>query len=84
METCWVPGVNRLGGYGRWAFAELRDVYTMREDLGIEGRIHDEFEGMVGPLLRRARAEAGRGLIMAGGGQPDLGGIPRRKSAAPG
>ena len=55
METCWVPRVNRLGSYGRWAFAELRDVYTMQEDLGIEGRLHDEFEGMVGPLLRRAR-----------------------------
>ena len=84
METCWVPGVNRLGGYGRWAFAELRDVYTMQEDLDVGGRIHDEFEGMVGPLLQEARAEAGRNLVMAGGSQPDLSGIPRRKSAAPG
>ena len=32
-ETQWVPGVNRLGEYGRWAFVELRDVYSMREDL---------------------------------------------------
>jgi type III restriction enzyme len=23
METLWVPGVNQLGTYGRWAFAEL-------------------------------------------------------------
>ena len=23
METYWVPGVNNLGTYGRWAFAEL-------------------------------------------------------------
>lgn len=24
----WVPGVNALGGYGRWAFAEFIDPYT--------------------------------------------------------
>ena len=23
MQTLWVPGVNRLGSYGRWAFLEL-------------------------------------------------------------
>jgi type III restriction enzyme len=23
MNTYWVPGVNNLGPYGRWAFAEL-------------------------------------------------------------
>ena len=33
METQWIPGVNRLGEYGRWAFVELRDVYSMREEL---------------------------------------------------
>src|SRR5262245_25429751 len=27
METYWVPGVNNLGTYGRWAFAELTGVY---------------------------------------------------------
>jgi type III restriction enzyme len=29
METYWVPGVNNGGQYGRWAFAELTDVYTV-------------------------------------------------------
>jgi len=29
----WVPAVNRLGGYGRWAFAELTDPYAMKEEL---------------------------------------------------
>jgi type III restriction enzyme len=29
MNTLWVPGVNNLGTYGRWAFAELRDPYEM-------------------------------------------------------
>ena len=29
METYWVPGVNNLGQYGRWAFAEFTDVYEI-------------------------------------------------------
>ena len=32
METFWIPGVNRLGSYGRWAFAEFTDVYAIREE----------------------------------------------------
>ena len=33
MDTYWIPGVNRLGTYGRWAFAEFTDVYEMQADL---------------------------------------------------
>ena len=33
VETQWLPGVNRLGEYGRWKFVELRDVYAMREEI---------------------------------------------------
>ncbi|MDQ1352551.1 MAG: type restriction enzyme [Acidobacteriota bacterium] len=29
METYWVPGVNNNGGYGRWAFVKLTDVYEI-------------------------------------------------------
>ena len=29
METYWVPGVNALGTFGRWAFAEFTDVYEI-------------------------------------------------------
>ena len=29
METYWVPGVNNLHRYGRWAFAEFTDIYDM-------------------------------------------------------
>ncbi len=32
METYWVPGVNNLGRYGRWAFAEFTEVYQMEAD----------------------------------------------------
>ena len=31
METYWVPGVNYLGSYGRWAFAEFTEVYDIEE-----------------------------------------------------
>jgi type III restriction enzyme len=30
METYWVPGVNHLGAYGRWTFAEFTDVYDIQ------------------------------------------------------
>jgi type III restriction enzyme len=29
MDAYWVPGVNNLGGYGRWAFAEFTNVYAI-------------------------------------------------------
>ena len=42
VEIFWIPGVNRLGSYGRWAFMEIRDVYN----------IENEFEANVGTLAR--------------------------------
>ena len=45
MDTYWVPGVNNLGVYGRWAFAELTDVYQMEEDL--EGALEARFQAVV-------------------------------------
>ncbi len=38
METYWVPGVNNLGTYGRWAFAEFTEVYRDRGRLQGQGR----------------------------------------------
>lgn len=35
MEIYWVPGVNRLKAYGRWAFAEFTDVYAMQQDFSV-------------------------------------------------
>lgn len=32
MRTYWVPGVNNLGRFGRWAFAEFTDVYAIAEE----------------------------------------------------
>jgi type III restriction enzyme len=33
METYWVPGVNTMAEYGRWEFAEFREVFQIREEL---------------------------------------------------
>lgn len=32
MDTYWVPGVNNLGQFGRWAFAEFTEVYRIEAD----------------------------------------------------
>ena len=45
METYWVPGVNNLGKYGRWAFAEFTDVYQIESDF--EARVEAEFNKMI-------------------------------------
>ena len=45
MDTYWVPGVNNLGVYGRWAFAELTDVYTMEQDF--EAALEAAFHALV-------------------------------------
>jgi type III restriction enzyme len=53
MDTYWVPGVNRLGSHGRWAFAEFTDVYAMQHDFAT--KLQDAFDEMVN---KAAAAEA--------------------------
>jgi type III restriction enzyme len=48
MDTRWIPGVNNLKSYGRWAFAEFGDVYTMEVDF--EAKVQAEFEKMLNNL----------------------------------
>ena len=45
MEDYWVPGVNRLRSFGRWAFAEFTDVYALRDDL--EAEIKANLDNMI-------------------------------------
>ena len=45
METFWVPGVNYLQDYGRWAFAEFVDVYTIADDF--KQKIEPAFDAMI-------------------------------------
>jgi type III restriction enzyme len=45
METYWVPGVNNLGQYGRWAYAEFTEVYQIEADF--EAKVEAEFNKMI-------------------------------------
>lgn len=45
MDTYWVPGVNHLGTYGRWAFAEFTEVYQIEADF--EAKVATEFNKMI-------------------------------------
>ncbi len=45
METYWIPGVNNLGQFGRWAFAEFTEVYALEADLS--GKIGIEVDRML-------------------------------------
>jgi len=49
MDTYWIPGVNNLGGYGRWAFAEFTDVWEMQLDFA--AKVEAEFEKMLGRVV---------------------------------
>jgi type III restriction enzyme len=49
-ETYWVPGVNNLGTYGRWAFAEFTEVYQIETDF--KTKVESEFNKMIDGILR--------------------------------
>ncbi len=55
MDTYWVPGVNHLGSYGRWAFAELTDVFQMQHDFA--EKIEHEFNEMIESATALADSE---------------------------
>ncbi len=44
-ETYWIRGVNHLGQYGRWAFAEFTEVYRIESDFA--AKVEAEFERMI-------------------------------------
>ena len=45
MDVYWVPGVNNLKNYGRWAFAEFTEIYQIESDF--EARVEAEFNKMI-------------------------------------
>jgi type III restriction enzyme len=45
IETYWVPGVNNLKTYGRWAFAELTAVYQIES--GFAAKVESAFRTMM-------------------------------------
>jgi type III restriction enzyme len=45
MDTYWVPGVNHLGTFGRWAFAEFTEFYQIETDF--KAKVESEFDKMI-------------------------------------
>jgi len=45
MDAYWVPGVNNLKQYGRWAFAEFTDLFQMQDDFA--EKVKAEFDKMI-------------------------------------
>ena len=50
MDVYWVPGVNNLGRYGRWAFAEFTDVFQMQDDFA--NKVKGVFDEMITTVAR--------------------------------
>lgn len=49
MENYWVPGVNNMGRYGRWAFAEFTEVYQIEADF--KAKVEEEFSKMIDSVI---------------------------------
>jgi len=45
MDTYWIPGVNHLNSYGRWAFAEFTDIYEIEADF--KAKVENEFNRLI-------------------------------------
>jgi type III restriction enzyme len=45
MESYWIPGVNNLGSFGRWAFAEFTDMYEIASDF--DTKVKERFDAMI-------------------------------------
>ena len=52
METYWVPGVNHLGTYGRWDFAEFSEINQLEADF--DAKISGEFDLLVKSASKKA------------------------------
>ena len=55
MDTYWVPGVNNLKTYGRWAFAEFTEVYMIETDFA--AKVGDKFDKMIDTATARPVTE---------------------------
>jgi type III restriction enzyme len=56
MDTYWVPGVNHLQTYGRWAFAEFTEIYQIEFDF--KSKVETQFNTMVKAAAGRTVAES--------------------------
>jgi type III restriction enzyme len=54
MDIYWIPGVNHLKTYGRWAFAEFTDVYRMEADF--DAKVEARFNKMLDSVAAQPEA----------------------------
>ena len=80
MENCWIPSVNSLGTFGRWAFIELSGAYGMQDGFEARSTIRGQFAQAMREFLKERAAAAAQVLIQMGGTHPDAQYIPRRRS----
>lgn len=52
IKTYWIPGVNRLKEYGRWAFTELRGVRSFEDDFDASIDVD-----LVSPSIKNMKSE---------------------------
>jgi type III restriction enzyme len=45
MDIYWIPGVNNLKTYGRWAFAEFTEIYQIEADF--KAKVEAKFNAMI-------------------------------------
>jgi type III restriction enzyme len=50
MENYWVPGVNHSGQYGRWAFAEFKEVYAI--DADFQAKVDQAFNEVINQVSK--------------------------------
>jgi type III restriction enzyme len=55
VQQQWVPGVNNLGSFGRWAFVELNQQYAMEADLTAK------MESLVSDMLAQVMSSTAAG-----------------------
>ncbi len=70
MEAYWLPGVNALGQYGRWAFAELADVYNIES--GLQALVADTLRQQGGSDPESYEGLSFKEILVAGPSFDDL------------
>ena len=59
MDSFWIPGVNYLKTFGRWAFAEFRDVWTFGEEFD-EAILTSGFAKLIDQTLEAQASDSNR------------------------
>jgi len=58
MDTYWIPGVNHLERYGRWAFAEFTEIYQIESDFS--ARVTQSFDELISRVVDSPLESAAR------------------------